>query len=492
MLTRIKSSKVFKELFSHLQKKTKLKIIYLNKFLVTKLSVTLEDYKLFSEKYKIIDSNGIEKVYSIYNNIIIYEYNKKNKQGKIYDQYGTKIYEGGLINGNKYGIGKEYYYNNKLKFEGEYKNNKKWNGKGYDFKGNIKYEIKNGNGKIIEYYDYYLKEKIKFVGELLNGEISGLGKEYFYKTGKIEFEGEYRHGKKNGRGKEYYMEKKLKIKYGCKYFENIKWEGIGYGIKGNQNCVIKKGKIYDNNNNLIYEEAVDGEVKQEKNNKLTFKGKYKNKEKYGKCVEYNSEGELLFEGIYLNGRKNGKGKEYENGQLIYEGNYLNDTYNGEGVKYNNNGKINFEGEYINGKMGKGKLYNDDNELIFQSEFLDGKKWSEIGKEYYNDGKIMFEGEIRNNIKFNGKLFDKYNNDIYEIKNGKGKIKLYSYSGKLLYVGELLNGKKHGWGLGYRNFGRKFEGEIIDDKWKRGKEYKNGKLIYEGEYLNEQKNGKGKE
>ena len=196
MLTRIKSSKVFKELFSHLQKKTKLKIIYLNKYLVTKLRITLEDYKLFSEKYKIIDSNGIEKVYSIYNNIIIYEYNKKNKQGKIYDQYGTKIYEGGLINGNKYGIGKEYYYNNKLKFEGEYKNNKKWNGKGYDFKGNIKYEINNGKGKIIEYHDYYLKEKIKFVGELLNGEISGFGKEYFYKTGKIEFEGEYKHGKK--------------------------------------------------------------------------------------------------------------------------------------------------------------------------------------------------------------------------------------------------------------------------------------------------------
>ena len=101
-----------------------------------------------------------------------------------------------IENANKYGIGKEYYYNNKLKFEGEYKKNKKWNGKGYDFKGNIKYEIKNGNGKIIEYYDYYLKEKIKFVGELLNGEISGFGKEYFYKTGKIEFEGEYKHGKK--------------------------------------------------------------------------------------------------------------------------------------------------------------------------------------------------------------------------------------------------------------------------------------------------------
>jgi hypothetical protein len=127
---------------------------------------------------------------------------------------------------------------------------------------------------------------------------------------------------------------------------------------------------------------------------------------------------------------------------------------------------------------------------------------------------MFEGEYRNNIKFNGKLFDRYNNDIYEIKNGKGYVKLYSYFGELLYEGgylngeyngkgkkyfnsyliyegEFLNGKKQGWGIDYSYFGKKFEGEIIDGKWKKGKEYKDGKLIYEGEFLNGKRNGKGK-
>jgi len=35
--------------------------------------------------------------------------------------------------------------------------------------------------------------------------------------------------------------------------------------------------------------------------------------------EYNYKGELIFEGVYLNGKKNGKGKEYDDTKLIFEG-----------------------------------------------------------------------------------------------------------------------------------------------------------------------------
>ena len=35
------------------------------------------------------------------------------------------------------------------------------------------------------------------------------------------------------------------------------------------------------------------------------------------------DGQLLFEGEYLNGKRNGKGKEYWNGELEFEGEYLN-------------------------------------------------------------------------------------------------------------------------------------------------------------------------
>ena len=55
--------------------------------------------------------------------------------------------------------------------------------------------------------------------------------------------------------------------------------------------------------------------------------------------------------------RNGKGKEYNhNGELEFEGEYLNDKKNGKGKEYNNDGKLIFEGEYLNNeKNGKGKI-----------------------------------------------------------------------------------------------------------------------------------------
>ena len=44
----------------------------------------------------------------------------------------------------------------------------------------------------------------------------------------------------------------------------------------------------------------------------------------GKVKEYNNNGNILFEGEYLNEQRSGKGKEYYyNGELLFEGEYLN-------------------------------------------------------------------------------------------------------------------------------------------------------------------------
>ena len=64
--------------------------------------------------------------------------------------------------------------------------------------------------------------------------------------------------------------------------------------------------------------------------------------------EYNDNGELLFEGEYLNGKRNGKGKEY----------------------YWDTGKLIFEGEYLNDKKWKGKGYDKLNNIVY--ELNDGK------------------------------------------------------------------------------------------------------------------------
>ena len=81
-------------------------------------------------------------------------------------------------------------------------------------------------------------------------------------------------------------------------------------------------------------------------------GRYR-KEKNGETYEFDSYyNRLLFEGIYSNGKRNGYGKEYnEDGNLI------------------------FEGEYLDGKRWKGiaKEYDEDTgKLIFEYGLLGGK------------------------------------------------------------------------------------------------------------------------
>ena len=201
---------------------------------------------------------------------------------------------------------------------------------------------------------------------------------------------------------------------------------------------------------------------------------------------------LIFEGEYLNGKRNGKGKEYyNNGNLKFEGEYLNGKiWNGKG--YNIDGKMEFEikegkgtikiydyiegqleyeGEYLNGERnGKGKEYFNNDTIKFEGEYLNGKR-NGYGKEYYFSNKILFEGEYLNGKIWNGKGYNIDGIVEFEIKEGKGTIKIYDYNeGKLEFEGEYLNGERNG----------------------KGKEYfKNGNIKFEGEYLNGKRNGYGK-
>ena len=57
---------------------------------------------------------------------------------------------------------------------------------------------------------------------------------------------------------------------------------------------------------------------------------YEIKDGKGHIKEYGNNGELEFEGEYLNGIRNGKGKEYVfNGEIKFEGEYLNGERNGK-------------------------------------------------------------------------------------------------------------------------------------------------------------------
>ena len=94
------------------------------------------------------------------------------------------------------------------------------------------------------------------------------------------------------------------------------------------------------------------------NDELIFEGEYLNGKRNGKGKLYNDNGKLEFEGEYLNGERNGKGKEYHNGELIFVGEYLNgERWNGKGKEYNiYNDKLEFEGEYLNGKRNECQIF----------------------------------------------------------------------------------------------------------------------------------------
>ena len=79
----------------------------------------------------------------------------------------------------------------------------------------------------------------------------------------------------------------------------------------------------------------------------------------------------------------------------------------------------YDGEYLNGKKnGEGKEY-DDGKLQFEGEYLYDYRLK--GREYINE-RLEYEGEYLFNKKYNGKGYDEDCNIIYELKNGTGKVK----------------------------------------------------------------------
>ena len=106
-------------------------------------------------------------------------------------------------------------------------------------------------------------------------------KEYY--EDELIYEGGFLNGERNGKGKEYHVtDRKEKLVFDVEYLNGKKI----------------KGKVYNPNQHAIYE------INQRKN---------------GYVKEYNDNGEVYFEGQYLNGKRNGEGTEfYMDGNKSFE------------------------------------------------------------------------------------------------------------------------------------------------------------------------------
>ena len=394
------------------------------------------------------------------------------EKGKEYDnQFGYLVFEGEYNNGqywngnlkglkliNGYGKGEMHDHKGNLIFKGEYQNGRIWKGREYCYK--------------------YGKDKdiLSYEREYLKGKKNGYAKEYGC-FGNLEFEGVYK-DEVRVEGRKIYINSEGTILYDLQYLNE----------KG-----LQKGKKYDINGHLIYEGGLHnsyrrGEGKEyDINGNLIFEGEFYLENKRGR--EYNSKGKLIFEGEYDKNGKIANGIKYDylrNNKLLKESQIINGEINGK-VKEYFRGSLVFEGEYLNHKRnGKGKVYNSKGQLVFEGEYRDGKPWS--GKGYNDQGKIEYEIK-----KGNGKIKEYHDGILifegfYLNRERNGKGKEYDFLFRYLkYEGEYKNGKKNGKGKEYYKNQLIFEGEFIDGKKHgKGKEYFNGELVYEGYYVNDKR------
>ena len=128
MLKNIKSLYFIRIVFSYVDEEKKLKIIKYNKSLQKIINISIINYKFFTGKYIIYESNKKGKEYNVYDQIVFegeYLNGERNGKGKEYNEFGILFFDGEYLKGKRNGKGKEYYYNGRLKFEGEYLNGKK-------------------------------------------------------------------------------------------------------------------------------------------------------------------------------------------------------------------------------------------------------------------------------------------------------------------------------------------------------------------------------
>ena len=160
--------------------------------------------------------------------------------------------------------------------------------------------------------------------------------------------------------------------------------------------------------------------------------------------EYNSNGKLIFDGEYKDGKRY-IGKEYNDwGKLIFDGEYK-DGKRYIGKEYNDWGKLIFDGEYKRGKRYIGKDNNNEGKLIIYQcayNFIISPDLNGQIKKYNENNILLYEGEIKEGKIWNGTFYDLRGIICGKVINGSGKVKEYGPFNKLLFEGEYKDGKKY--------------------------------------------------
>lgn len=445
----------------------------------------------------------------------------KDGYNKLY--YGNKQLssEGMIVNGKPDGRWISYHINGKIKSEGNRKNfelDSVW--KFYDEQGNLTEEINYLNGKRSGYHIKYqlinqndISVTVPLFKELyLNNLRQGLST-YYDKKGQIQRIVRYKDGKKQGLTREY-INGTVQIVY--KYHNDFMIDREF--INQTDNKGVKQGvwREYFDNDNIKTEENYKNGLLNGYAREYTQAGKMISSKFYenGKLIEtggdqeiiaevkneYDSLGNLLKSGSYLNNipvgthRKYQPGKPivevkefnnsgqvvsagvtdekgtkeefwqffYAGGQVRLEGNYKNDKRSGIWKFYFPEGKLEQSGSYLNGlESGLWTWYFPNGSIRREENYLRGKE-DGLSTEYDEAGVILAQGEY-----------------IEGLEEGPWVYKSGSVTEKGVYKAGLKDGL---WKEFYENGTVKFEGGYI-----QGSPDGKHKLFYESGKIREEQN-----
>lgn len=438
-------------------------------------------------------------------------------QGAVYITnvtYSTIPMRGTFIDGNMEGYFKKYDGGDALIFEGQFSSNKE-NGPGKEyeqgkmiFDGQYKNGLRNGCGTELDYYG-----EPKYTGDYVDGQYHGEGS-VTYRFG-YQYKGKFARGLPTGEGE---LWKRDKDRSYSEVDEDIailpyqdKYVYIGQVKDGSANG---QGKVFEASNSewYIYEGSFehgmyhgDGTYYQG-GDKSTW-GQYR-----GTFIEGDlSQGkryyleELVYDGQFKNMMPHGQGTQFDYGEE-YRGYFVEGKKQGEGVHYDSQGDILFEGIFHQDEYYVGRTFKGNGKVLYDGTFFDEKKRLE-GTLHYGNGQ-RYEGRIRDGEFIDGNLYDGRNRVIHSGMNEFADD--YGYDGSVFYgtlVRNFGNGTLHmadgttftgkydieGNGTINRQDGQvMYEGDISYRRYHsrialphgQGKVYStNGKLIADGRLVN---------
>lgn len=304
-------------------------------------------------KWKFFYANGKVKTEGVYRD------DKRNGYFKEYDEKGLLTDVSKYVNDVrqeappelvKLDIRTDYYPDGKVKTRASYKG---------DVPEGVRREYAPG-GEVVAAYTF---SKGKMVAEGIiddEGVKDGPWKE-FYADGQLRAEGMYRNGNRIGKWRFYHPNASLEQEGSYNNQGNTDGMWQWYYDDG---LLLREENFLNGNSEGIFTEF------DESGNPI-IQGEYVEGMEEG-FWKY-QHGDHREEGTYRSGMRNGEWKYYyDDGQLSFQGSYIDDNPNGRQIWYWPNGKKKDEGEYIMGmKTGDWIKYNEDGSIFMVISYKNG-------------------------------------------------------------------------------------------------------------------------